>query len=166
MNTTVDDLIKLKVFSPENVPTPFLLAILAGIALIVGLIIFFHYRSIRLKKEYAFQEEMKILEMDDKESNALADIVRRYALNEPVEILYSLPLFDKMVEKEMERVLSTPLSSDVKKRYVDLLYLIRQKTYFPEEYRAHVTASNRQEGELPSLFTEENNNDRSSPDCY
>ncbi|MDX9752674.1 MAG: hypothetical protein RBU29_01855 [bacterium] len=132
MNTTVDELIKLKLFSPNHVPSPLLLLILGLILLLVTVIFGFHYWQQRAKREQDFHTEMASMAMSHGECAVLSDLVQRYTLGKPVEILYSLPLFDELLEKEMERVMVLPLSSEAKKQYVDLLYQIRQKAFFNE----------------------------------
>jgi hypothetical protein len=123
------------IFDPKSVSTPVLFTILLSLTVLVLLVVYLHHRYVRYKKERVFFEEMDMLELESTESSTLTDIVKRYSLNEPVQILYSLRLFDEMAEKEMERVLSKPLPINLKTQYVDVLYNIRQKTYFPEGVR-------------------------------
>ena len=110
-------------------------ALLTTLLIIVALIIvfiFLYKKYVYYKKQKIFLEELETLDLGSVESDTLTKLVKRYALNEPVAILYSLRLFDELAEKEMARVLGSPLSSDSKTKYVDMLYRIRQKTYFPE----------------------------------
>ena len=111
--------------------------LLLCVALIL-LIYFIYKRYIRFKKQQELLEELEIRDYESMESNTITDLVKRYTLNEPIEILYSLRLFDELAEKEMERVLGSSLSSESKNQYVDLLYRIRQKTYFPMDFSYHM----------------------------
>ncbi|MBI1386933.1 MAG: hypothetical protein GC154_00610 [bacterium] len=113
--------------SGEAIVTVLLIAVC-----LIGLIIFVHRRYVRYKKERQFIDELETMEMGQTESDTLFNLVRRYALNEPVDILYSVRLFDELAVKEIERVLASPLSSDSKSKFVNLIYSIRQKTYFQE----------------------------------
>ena len=75
---------------------------------------------------------MTLLELDDVQENTLTDLVKRYAQKEPVSVLFSLRLFDDMATKEISRVLGSAGSAMQKQQYVNLVYEIRKKTYFPE----------------------------------
>ncbi|MEW6237371.1 MAG: hypothetical protein AB1656_23920 [Candidatus Omnitrophota bacterium] len=116
---------------PTDVPVELLFWFLIGITLAVLAILYICRRYAYFKKVQILQEEMKALELENGESQTLESLVKRYMLNEPVEILYSLRLFDDLALKEMGRILGSPLSQESKKKYIDMLYLIRQKTYFP-----------------------------------
>jgi len=115
---------------PTDVPVDLLFGLLLGMTLIVLAILYIHRRYAYFKKVQILQEEMELLQLENNESQTLESLVKRYTLNEPVEILYSLRLFDELALKEMGRILGSPLSQDSKKKYIDLLYMIRQKTYF------------------------------------
>lgn len=100
-----------------------------GCIVLIVAIVFIHKRYQRYIKERQFKEEMQTLEMEPNESDTLFNLVRRYALNEPVDILYSQRLFDELAVKEISRVLGSPLSKENKSKFVTLIYNIRQKTY-------------------------------------
>ena len=123
----------LQLYSVFELTPEILITFLGVSALLLFLAIFIYHRYSRYKKEKVLFDEMQTLDFGSTESSTLSDIARRYTINEPVEILYSLRLFDEMAEKEMERVLSKPLPMELKKQYVDLLYNIRQKTYFADD---------------------------------
>ncbi len=106
--------------------------ILGGIAVFIVAVVFVSYRYKRWKKHQRFVAELSQLALEDKEGNTLIDLVKRYAMDEPVEVLYSLRVFDQLAEKEMCRVLGLQGSQEAKQQYIDLLYSIRQKTYFPD----------------------------------
>ncbi|MDP8246352.1 MAG: hypothetical protein P9L94_19870 [Candidatus Hinthialibacter antarcticus] len=100
-----------------------------GCILLIVLVIFLHKRYMRYVKEREFLDEISTLEMEQSESDTLLSLVRRYALNEPVDILYSQRLFDELAVKEISRVLGSPLSKENKTKFVNMIYNIRQKTY-------------------------------------
>ncbi len=120
--------------TPTDVNLDVMIWALGICVVLITFIIVAYKRYQRFKKEQELIEEMEVREFENQESSTITDLVKRYTVNEPVEILYSLRLFDELAEKEMTRVLGSSLSSDSKKKYVDLLYRIRQKTYFPSEF--------------------------------
>ncbi|MBZ0257160.1 hypothetical protein K8I31_13925 [bacterium] len=79
-----------------------------------------------------FRHEMHALELGAADEELLSDLVRRYMMKEPCEALASLPLFDELAQKEIQRVLSSPGSSESKEDFVKRIYEIRQKAFFPE----------------------------------
>lgn len=131
-------------FAPTEIPIQTLLVVVIALSSIILIIFMIYRRYIRFKKLQSFHEEMDLMQFENQESKTLDDIVKRYALNEPVEILYSLRLFDEMAEKEMERILSSSMPSKAKDKYIDLLYQIRHKTYFSETTPAYSALSNDQ----------------------
>ena len=72
---------------------------------------------------------MKTLDLAPEQETTLADMVKRYAMNEPVRILYSQRLFDDLACKEMQRILASAGSAEAKEQFIDALYEIRAKTY-------------------------------------
>ncbi len=104
-----------------------------GCTLFCVAVFFIYKKYMRFKKEQELQEEMELRDFESVESSTVNDLVKRYKMNEPINIMYSLKLFDELAQKEMSRVLSSPLSSQSKTQYVDLLYRIRQKMYSPSE---------------------------------
>lgn len=108
------------------------LSIGLGCVGLIVLIYYLHKRYVRYKKEREFIDELDTLEMEQSESDTLFSLVRRYALNEPVDILYSQRLFDELAVKEISRVLASPLSKESKSKFVNMIYNIRQKTYGQE----------------------------------
>ncbi len=106
--------------------------VLGAIALLCTFIIVGTWYYQRWKKHRRFIEELNQLSLEEAEGNALINIVKRHAMSEPVEVLYSLRVFDELAEKEMNRILSLQGSQEIKQKYIDLLYTIRQKTYFPD----------------------------------
>ncbi len=131
-------------FTPTEIPIQSILVIVIVLSLIILIIFMVYRRYIRFKKLQSFHDEMDLMQFENNESKTLDDIVKRYALNEPVEILYSLRLFDEMAEKEMARILSSSMPSKGKNKYIDLLYQIRHKTYFSEEVPAYSARKNDQ----------------------
>lgn len=137
MNNTI--IFETGLFRSSSLPLTTMFIVLAVFLLIGFLIAALYYLHERQKKEHDLQVEMKQLELHKDEKNALYEIVKRNAISEPIEVLYSLPLFDELAQKEIARVLSSPLSSESKSHYVNLLYEIRRKTYFshPDDQNAY-----------------------------
>lgn len=79
-----------------------------------------------------FRNEMHTLQLGAADEALLSDLVHRYMMKEPCEALASLPLFDELAQKEIQRVLSSPGSSESKEDFVKRIYEIRQKAFFPE----------------------------------
>ncbi|MFH1739903.1 MAG: hypothetical protein ABIH23_12905 [bacterium] len=109
-----------------------LFGILGTVAVLVAILIYASYRYKRWKKHQRFIEELNQLSLEENEGMTLIGLVKRYAMDEPVEVLYSLRVFDDLAEKEMCRILGLQGSQETKQKYIDLLYKIRQKTYFPD----------------------------------
>ncbi len=126
----MDTIFSVKVWNPSEVSPVFLLVILFSTALAFILFPVFLRQYRHYLQTMRFREEMDAMDLRREDSNILWELVQRYALNEPVKILYSLPLFDELAQKEMVRVLSHPCSSHAKMHYIDHLYGLRQKMYF------------------------------------
>ena len=107
-------------------------SVLGVLALVVVALLYASYRYKRWKKHQRFIEELNQLSLEENEGTTLIGLVKRYAMEEPVEVLYSLRVFDDLAEKEMCRILGLQGSQETKQQYIDLLYKIRQKTYFPD----------------------------------
>ncbi len=117
--------------SPKGDPV-LILGTLAAVTFLVAVVTFASYRFRRWQKQRRFIEELDQIALEENEGNALINLVKRYAMDEPVEILYSLRRFDELARREMARVLALPGSKESKQEYIDLLYSIRQKTYFSD----------------------------------
>ncbi|RJP23651.1 MAG: hypothetical protein C4527_19910 [Candidatus Omnitrophota bacterium] len=134
------ELLDIQMFKPSDIN----LEVAAWVILLCAALILFIFlaykRYLRFKKEQELLEELVVREFESVESSTITDLVKRYTVNEPIEILYSLRLFDELAEKEMTRVLGSALSSESKTQYVDMLYRIRQKTYFPSEFSFHAAS--------------------------
>jgi hypothetical protein len=90
------------------------------------------YRYNRWKKYKEFETEMKSLELDPEAEGTLANMVKRYSMNEPVNVLFSSRLFDEMAAIEIQRVLASSASAKLKANFIDTVYNIRVKTYNPD----------------------------------
>lgn len=75
---------------------------------------------------------MVYLDLNQEEETLLTGMIERYRLDEPVKVLFSLPLFDDLATKEIRRVLCAPGSSRAKQAYIQLVYDIRKRTFFPD----------------------------------
>jgi len=106
--------------------------ILGGITLLSVAIIYGTYRYQRWCKFKEFENEMKSLDLNPEQEGTLGDMVRRYQVGEPVQILYSPKLFDDMATAEMKRILGSQGSAEAKQKFIDAIYNIRTKTYHPD----------------------------------
>ncbi|RJP18243.1 MAG: hypothetical protein C4527_29515 [Candidatus Omnitrophota bacterium] len=106
--------------------------ILVGIILLVTTIIVVTYKYQRWKRYTEFVTEMKSLDLDPESEGTLAGMVKRYSMDEPVNVLFSARLFDEMATSEIIRVLGSPGSMQAKRNFIDLVYRIRTKTYHPD----------------------------------
>lgn len=106
----------------------FLIAVLSVALLILLPSLIRQYN--RFLRAQQFRKMIEPMALERKDTNILWELVQRYALNEPMLIVYSLPLFDDLVQKEMVRVLGHPCPSMAKMQYIDFLYGLRQKMYF------------------------------------
>ncbi len=119
-------------FSSTSTDATTLVYILVGIGFIVLVACISVYRYRRFKLFQEFSQELTLLELDEVEGNALTNIVKRYSLKEPVSVLFSLRLFDELATKEISRVLGSAGSAAQKQQFINLVYEIRKKTYYPE----------------------------------
>lgn len=101
--------------------------VLLTLALTVGV----HYYQ-RFRKFQQFRDEIVSLELDEEQENTFVELIKRYALNEPVDVLMSIRLFDELAAQEIERILGSSGSTQSKQRFVNMIYEIRRKTFFPD----------------------------------
>lgn len=127
-----DKLSSVSFFQPSEIPLTTFVTAIAICLIIAGLIYYFYKSYDRMRKEKNLRDEMDMLDFGNEESSTLFDMVKRHTLNEPVEVLYSLKLFDELAQEEIARVLSSAMSSDSKGKYVEMIYNIRRKTYFAQ----------------------------------
>ena len=116
----------------KQVDTDILLYILSGIAVLVFAIVYGSYRYNRWRRFKEFEGEMKSLDLNPEQEGTLGDMVRRYQVGEPVQILYSPKLFDDMATAEMKRILGSQGSAEAKEKFINAIYNIRTKTYHPD----------------------------------
>lgn len=116
--------------APQDPTT--LIYLLGGLATIITLISVGTFQYYRWKKFKVFEDEMRSLDLDTESEGTLALMVKRYAMDEPVQILFSPRLFDEMASNEIVRVLGSPGSMKAKQHFIDTVYKIREKTYFPD----------------------------------
>jgi hypothetical protein len=123
---------ELQLYRTTTIEPYSLLLCLVGVIFILVLAIFLNYRYKWFKKYKQLKESMVYLDLNQEEENLLAGMIERSRLEEPVKVLFSLPLFDDLATKEIRRVLCTPGSSKAKQAYIQLVYDIRQRTFFPD----------------------------------
>ncbi len=131
----MDKVFSSRVWNPAAISPE---AMIIGAIVLIGIFFLFPYI---LRKYYQYLESMRFMEevyamaLEGEDSSILRNLVKRYTLNDPVKIFYSLPLFDELVQKEMMRVLRNPYSSNTKMKYIDHLYDLRQKMYFEHAHQ-------------------------------
>lgn len=105
-------------------------AITLLVLLVSSSVIYFFFK--RYKKLEEFKNELQSLGLGDEGESTLVDMVKRYAMKEPLDILMSVKTFDQMAIQEIERVLASAGSSKAKQKFINLIYEIRLKTYYAE----------------------------------
>ncbi len=105
---------------------------LIGMMLTIIAIVYLAIKYKKWKKFKVFEEELKTLDLDPDTEGTMAGMVKRYAMDEPVQVLCSARLFDEMATSEMLRVLGSPASIKLKEEFIDTVYSIRKRTYHPE----------------------------------
>ncbi len=110
---------------------PYLYIAITVLALVVCISII-HYFVKRYKKIEEFKNELQSLGLGEEGESTLVDMVKRYAMQEPLDILISVKTFDQMAIQEIERILASAGSSKAKQRFINLIYEIRLKTYYGE----------------------------------
>ncbi len=141
-------------FKATEVDPTVMIQVLSGIVLLITGIIVLTYKYQRWKRYNEFVTEMKSLDLDPDSEGTLAGMVKRYSMDEPVNILFSARLFDEMAATEIIRVLGSPGSVQAKKEFIDTVYKIRTRTYHPDWLgvkEEQVTESKAPTREVPSL---------------
>ncbi|MFB3789334.1 MAG: hypothetical protein ACE15F_23490 [bacterium] len=121
-----------KFLTPTDIDPKVLLWLLGTLTVTIAVIVYVTYRYNRWVKYKEFESEMKALDLDTGSEGALAEMVRRHNLNEPVNILFSASMFDEMAAEEIRRILGSTASAQQKQERIDTLYNIRTKTYHPD----------------------------------
>jgi len=122
----------IEVFKSSDVDPTFLVYILGGIVTLILVTIYATYSYKKWKKFKEFESEMKSLDLAPEDEGTLADMVKRFSMDEPVNVLFSARLFDEMASSEIKRVLGSPASAKLKQDFIDKVYMIRTKTYHPD----------------------------------
>lgn len=110
---------------------PYLYIAITMACLIVCISIVYYFFQ-RYKKIEEFKQELQSLGLGEEGENTLVDMVKRYALQEPLDILMSVKTFDQMAIQEIERILASAGSSKAKQQFINLIYEIRLKTYYAD----------------------------------
>ncbi|MDP8246495.1 MAG: hypothetical protein P9L94_20615 [Candidatus Hinthialibacter antarcticus] len=106
------------------------IAITVLILLVIISVIYYFFK--RFKKLEEFKNELQSLGLGEEGESTLVDMVKRYAMQEPLDILMSVKTFDQMAIQEIERILASAGSSKAKQKFINLIYEIRLKTYYAE----------------------------------
>ncbi len=123
---------QIEFFSNSNYSIDVFIYALLAISVVIAAVIYGNNKYQWFQKVSRFRDEMHALEFGADDEALMSDLVSRYMMKEPCEALASLPLFDELAQKEIERVLSSPGSSEAKEDFVKRIYEIRQKAFFPE----------------------------------
>lgn len=123
---------EIDLFQASTLDPKVLLQCLVGVVLLIGIVFYLNVRYQWFKKIRRLREEMEYLELNPTEETILTDMIKRYRLNEPVDMLLSLKLFDELATKEMYRILQSVGTSSAKQKSIELVYEIRQRTFFSE----------------------------------
>ena len=116
----------------QTVDPQIIFGILGGIVFALATGVYCVYRYQQWRSYQNFVGEMQQLGLNPDQEGTFGDLVKRYKMKDPVEILYSLRMFDDMAAAEMSRVLGSSGSMSAKEEFVDTLYEIRQITYKSE----------------------------------
>lgn len=130
-DTAVGDVFK-NIYKATPLDPSILISFMVIMVSFVALIAYGTYRYQRWKRYMEFEEEMKTLDLGTDSEGTLAGMVKRFNMDEPVNILFSVRLFDEMAVSEIMRVLASPGSTQAKQSFIDAVYKIRIKTYHPE----------------------------------
>lgn len=120
------------VFKNTAISTEVFISVLVILAILTLVCTFGAHYYRKFKKIQEFKDELTQLELDQDQENAMVELIKRYAMNEPVEILMSVRLFDEMAAKEINRILASSGSSSAKQNFVNMVYDIRKKTFYPD----------------------------------
>lgn len=119
-------------FKSSSIDPMILLFILIGMVGFILLLVYGNHRYQWFKKYKQFEEELVVFDLNDKEESILTQMVKKHKRDEPLETIHSLREFDEMVSKEMINLLASQASSATKEAFVEMIYDIRQKTFFPD----------------------------------
>ncbi len=109
-----------------------LMTILVVLMSIVSAVVFGVYRYHRWKNYKEFETEMKSLNLNPEQEGTFSWMVKRYSMEEPVNIIFSPRLFDEMAAREIQNILASSASSKTKSDFINLIYEIRVRTYHPD----------------------------------
>lgn len=116
-------------FKTQSTDPEVLVYILLGLASIIFGLVYGLHRYSKWKKFKLFEDEMKSLDLNPDDESAFTGMVKRFELEEPVNVLMSARLFDEMATKEIEKVLGSAGSKSAKEKFIEAVYRIRTKTY-------------------------------------
>lgn len=125
----MDEFNSVTFFSGSGVSETVVYWTLGSIAVFSAALTYGSYCYQKWRRYNRFVTELKTLDLEPDQEGTFADIVKRYHMAEPVNILYSKRLYDEMAASEMVRVLSSPGTVSAKAAYIDSLYEIRDRTY-------------------------------------
>ena len=127
-----DGQFKVKFLTAQTVDPKIIFSILGGVVAVLALGVYISYRYQKWRSHQAFVGEMQQLGLNPEQEGTFGDLVKHYKMKDPVEILYSLRMFDEIAAQEMAQVLGSPGSQSAKEAFIETLYEIRQVTYLSD----------------------------------
>lgn len=125
--------------NPRGDASSFVLLLAALVTVVVAAVVLTYWLRRRNARQ-KFYDEVEQLSLSIDEERTLTTLVLQNAKDEPVKVLYSLPVFDRIAGTEIERVLGSTASQETKESFIDHIYNIRLKTYFsPDEEQVVAT---------------------------
>ena len=131
----------VKFLTAQTVDPAVIFGVLGGIVLAIALGIYISYRYKKWCTHRTFNSEMQQLGLNPNQEGTFGDLVKHYKMKDPVQVLYSLRMFDEMAALEIVRVLGSPGPISAKEDFIDALYEIRQITYLSDGIEAVATAT-------------------------
>ncbi len=130
--TDMNSVMRSGLIETSQIPVEYIIYGLLAIVFFIGIFTYASYRYQKWRRYQKFIEEMQTLDLDPDQEGTFADLVKRYNMDEPVNIIYSKRLYDELASQEMIRILASPGTVEAKAGYIETLYEIRDKTYTPE----------------------------------
>lgn len=126
--------IGVSLFKSRNIDPSLVIWPLIIILILLVTIIYSVHRYNQWKSYKEFEDEMKALDLEGEHEGTFVSIVKKYEMEEPVNVLYRPELFDEMATKEIVKVLGSAGSTKAKEHFIDVVYEIRRKTYQSSYY--------------------------------
>jgi hypothetical protein len=112
----------------RSTDTKYFFIILIVLILLFVMVNLLRKRSTQKEKEGRFYSVVDRYKLKDVEEHYLIDLVEKYNLEEPEQILIKKDLFDQVAGSEMDSILAGKGSMKEKISAIDNLYILRNKT--------------------------------------